>query len=360
MKLFAWSRHMRLISKTVYALMIAVATMSLGFNGLAQTVITEDFNDNSRGWWTGDDFQLGNFGKIQNGSYFISGGSPVFLTWAGFPEMEGKSDYTIEMTARMIQGDPEQSYGLMLGDNRNGNDIEFCLNSFGVFVRQTIAGELTFVRSGWEPCPPKPGDDTQTPDCNIHPFVATGSIPNRLTLIRNGSQYRFVVNGKLIKEATIAEPQSALIGVMVWSGATVEFQKIEVRLGADPSKYSEEFLAGKTVIQPFSAQNIPLVHQQDMPTVGMVRLENDIDQAVTFHFYSPQAPTEIAYSVKVEPGEQVMLQDPYELPISIGDDWGIAAESVDFPSEAIRFVRYRISRIEGRTFYIPATRCMDR
>jgi hypothetical protein len=207
----------------------------LGIQGTAisaQTVITEDFNDNSRGWWTGHDLERGIIAEVKNGSYFIVGGNKGFSAGQYFPELLGQENFTIEFILKMISGDPGQSYGILYGDFLTGNNLDFGLNDGGVFIRQSVNRNLSFLRGGADPCPPRAGDPAMTPDCHINKFSEAQPVPNRFTIVRNGTRYQFLLNDKLLTESTVMEPQLNLLGIMLWAGLTVEVQKITISIGA--------------------------------------------------------------------------------------------------------------------------------
>ncbi len=324
----------------------------------AQTVITEDFNDNSRGWWTGHNLERGNIAEIKNGSYFVVGGNTGYSSGVTFPELQNQPAFTIEFVVQMLNGDPGQSYGVQLGDFMTGNDIDFGLNDGGVFIRQQIDRNLSFIRGGGEPCPPRLGDPEQTPDCYLNKFSATDPKPNQFTIVKNGSNYRFLLNDKLLKEATIVEPQKPIIGLMVWSGLTVEVKKITIRLGAETVIYPQEYSISITDKLAFTPENIATVRKESTIHIAKVQLENDLGQSIKANFYAPERPEEIAYSMHVGVGESLLLQDNFGLGMSIGEDWGIALEFPDGRSTPVYFVQAIFSKLVARTFEVNASDLM--
>lgn len=335
---------------------ILLATFGLPAKAIvAQTVITEDFNDNSRSWWTGHDLGRAIIAEVKNGSYFIVGGNQGFVTGQYFPELLGQENFTIEFSLQMLSGDPGQSYGVMYGDFLTGNNLDFGLNDGGVFIRQSINRNLSFLRGGAEPCPPRVGDPLGTPDCKINKFSANQPVPNRFTIVKNGTRYQFLLNDKLLTESTVLEPQINLVGIMVWAGLTIEVQKITIFLGAQQVNNSRGKLELLSEDLSYNADNIDAIRKKAKIVVAKVEVDNDLQHAVTAHFYAPERPTEIAYSMTIPAGKSMRLEDDYGLPMSIGDDWGISLTYPDGRKTAVSPVLLIYAKRSGGAFIVHAS-----
>ncbi len=155
---------------------------------IAGADLFEAFNDNTRGWRTGEeDSELwqGNT-TIEDGVYKwqITNTKEGFIAWstADIPAR----DLDLYVDARLISGDPNQvCYGLMYLANQD--DLEEGALTFSVCDSQDFSIESYTAENGWQ----------TLFDWRFTPYIRPNDW-NQLSVTRRGATYSFYINDQLV------------------------------------------------------------------------------------------------------------------------------------------------------------------
>jgi len=177
------------------------------------TIFSDDFSDPSSGWHVGSDEDV-EYG-YSNGEYYVLVKTPDWVAW-GNPSRTF-TDFRLEVDARLVIWTGNNTSGVLVRyrDERNFYLFEIDYNTGEYGVSKKVNGE-------WE----------ELVAWNDSPHIKRGQSSNHLTVIAQGPNFTFYVNGELLTVVTDASFAEGDIGLLVgsydYAGALVHFDNLEV------------------------------------------------------------------------------------------------------------------------------------
>lgn len=173
---------------------------------------SDDFGDPSSGWSVSPS-ESGERG-YSHGEYYVLVKEPnrIQLGWSG----RTFTDFRLEVDARKVAGPDHNEFGVMVGRRDGENFCMFVISSDGRYQA------VKWLNGEWVSLIP----------WNDSPHINRGPSANHLTLIVQGPNYSFYVNGEHLVDATDAGFAGGDIGFAVgnWQegGSRIHFDNLEV------------------------------------------------------------------------------------------------------------------------------------
>lgn len=173
----------------------------------------DDFSDPSSGWdvYSDEDREMG----YSDGEYYVLIKKPTWVSW-GRPGFTF-SDFRLEVDARKVAGPDDNDFGVIVRHRDSDNFYLFAISSDGYYtVWKLVSGEWETLVA-WE-----------GPSRHIN----QGESTNHLTLIAQGPNFSFYVNGQHlvdVVDASFAEGDIGLLaGAFDEAGVRIHFDNLEV------------------------------------------------------------------------------------------------------------------------------------
>jgi len=162
----------------------------------------EKFNDNTRGWWTGQ--RENHSMKMEGGKYLISTSVKNVGRYSVIaPEFDVKSDFILEATFIQKSGNTNHGFGLLWGDVSGGRHHEFIIASSGNYkIRSTVPGE------------------------NINQWISVALNPtgseNRLRVEAYQHEWRYYINGVNVMTTEALPIHGSQLGIITYTDMLLE------------------------------------------------------------------------------------------------------------------------------------------
>lgn len=194
-------------------------------------LVHETFDDNRRGWLTGDE------AKIENGKYRIAFLRAGTLHTSIPMAISPFSDFQIEATFREIsESRPKSGYGLAWGMYGANNFHLFYIMRSGVFSYGKVAD------GKWA------GSDWRTSS-----LIAKGDAENRLAVKRTGERLDYLINGSVVASGRYEPFFGSRVGFAITGGREVQIDNFVVATSETPesiakAKAGEHFRRGRQLL----------------------------------------------------------------------------------------------------------------
>jgi len=173
---------------------------------------SDDFSDPSSGWLVlpGEDDEKG----YSDGEYYVLVNKPNLASW-GRP---GRTftDFRLEVDARKVAGPDDNGFGVVVRYRDSANFYAFEISSDGYYA------VLKLVNGGWEALAP----------WSASPHINQGESTNHLTLIAQGANFSFSVNGEHLVDVVDTSYAEGDIGLLAGTysegGVRIHFDNVEV------------------------------------------------------------------------------------------------------------------------------------
>ena len=187
------------------------------------TLFTEQlFNGTTiPGWWTGTDG--GKQAWHEDSAYHVGLTTGDTTYWTRYTVPGRIGDFQLDIDIAQIEGPNDNGFGVVFRNYCYNNYYYFLISGDGYMTfRKVVDGHRTDIQS-WTQCA----------------AVTQGNATNHLTIIADGSQFRFFVNDTEVLQATDSALATGYLGVMVKSygvpGVHVAFDNLRVHwVGEEP------------------------------------------------------------------------------------------------------------------------------
>jgi hypothetical protein len=191
--------------------------LKLGETSEWPLLVIEDFDDNKLEWHEGDvQDEYTSMTLTIDGQYTWQATALRGFTWRVWPSTDYVADFFLSVDAKNAGENQEAQYGLIF---RNNDD-----NFFFFEVRDTqVFRVLRMYRDDWEELIP----------ATFSPAILMGEF-NRLTVIAEGDDFTFLINGQYAGETTGESPQEGQAGLAIGlttagEECTIVFDNFELR-----------------------------------------------------------------------------------------------------------------------------------
>ena len=173
---------------------------------------SDDFSDPSSGWlvFSGEDDEKG----YSDGEYYVLVNKPNMVSW-GRPSLNF-TDFRLEVDARKVAGPDDNDFGVAVRYRDSDRFYSFQISSDGYYA------VLKRVHGAWE----------TLAAWSASPHINQGESTNHLTLIAQGPNFSFSVNGEHlvdVVDASFAEGDIGLLaGAFDEGGVSIHFDNVEV------------------------------------------------------------------------------------------------------------------------------------
>ena len=202
-------------TETALAIEATVAAISTDW----PVKFSDNFDSNRNAWVVGESNgeYASRFYEIKDGKYiWNSTAKQAFIGWikVNFNEYD---DFLFSVDVRQVSGAPSADYGLVLREDTDGNFYYFGIRESGQYTFLLSNGEWKTLR-----------------DWTFTNLIQRGEV-NRLTVLAQGSQFTFFINGHYlaqITDETLTRGKIALAIEQARAGdkAEFEFDNVELRL----------------------------------------------------------------------------------------------------------------------------------
>jgi len=221
---------------------------------------SDDFSDPSSGWYvsSNEDSEKG----YSDGEYYVLVKRPNLVSW-GYP---GRTftDFRLEVDARKVGGPDNNQFGVIVRRRDNDNFYMFVIASNGYY------GAWKRVNGEWE----------TLMAWNASPHINQGQSTNRLTVMAQGPNFSFHVNGEHLVDVTDASFAGGDIGLV--AGA---YDEVGVRIHFDNLK-----VWGSTPLPDVEATPTPTLSSAQEALLARVRWRSNNGTPI-FAYYTDRPPT---------------------------------------------------------------------
>lgn len=207
----------RVIRTTSTAQAILTTVAEAGNNW--DVILVDEFDSNANEWTVGeDDDEYANLIRtMDNGVYtWNATAKKGFVSWLPSP-VKSTTNFLLTVEGRQTEGTNSADYGVVFRDDGKGNFYLFGINNEGFFVSINFDND-------WQDLIERTASDAIQPD-----------VPNRLSVIANGSHFIFLINNQIVGETTDEHIPRGMTGlaIQVYEAglqATFEFDNFELRI----------------------------------------------------------------------------------------------------------------------------------
>ncbi len=175
-------------------------------------LLKDDFGNDRSGWLETADAESSQ--GYRNGQFFFEVRTSDLIVWdnAG----GNFQDFTLEVEAKQVSGDPENSYGVLIHYIDNGNFYRFDLSGDGYYTISKLEREEWSTLVDWQ--------------ASVH--VKPQGEVNRIKVVCQGPGMTFYVNGQELTRVEDGSFERGDVGLFAStfasSGVEVEFDNLEI------------------------------------------------------------------------------------------------------------------------------------
>jgi outer membrane protein OmpA-like peptidoglycan-associated protein len=243
--------------KKILIFFFALFNLSLGFSQKIPLLLNEEFNDNSRNWYLGDDDESSS--DILNGYFYIYNKTPdySYRFWNSF-KFDTNKDFIVESKIRQVYGDKNYGYGIFIAADGLKSNYNFEITSTG-YYRTSIQKNGKYDDKKW------------IKSNTIKPFGQY----NILRIVKKGDFLYYYINGTLVDAQKFEGPFGNNYGFVLRTKmkAQIDYLKIyayrpKINLVANPISSPKENLG--TAINTKYTELMPII-TADGKTLYFVR-----------------------------------------------------------------------------------------
>ncbi|MBI9042219.1 caspase family protein [Lutibacter sp.] len=174
-------------------------------------IMNEDFNNNNALWISGNSENYNSY--VANGKYHIEHKRETGGYYFGKNVTINQSrDFEIETTLERKTA-TNTSLAFVFGKKDDNNKYEFFISNNGSYLlRKYINGEKTIVF-----------------DWTESPYIATGTAANRISIRKNGNQYRFFINNQYLDKIEMNSLPGTSFGWVIYDKTILEIDDLKIK-----------------------------------------------------------------------------------------------------------------------------------
>ena len=257
-------------------------------------VFIENFDNNSRNWWTGDNSDA--YGAVLDGKYILEwrGKTPIWYSFNN-TTFDVSKDFEIEASIRQLTGNYDNLYGLLFNKSNSG-ECGFIINARnGSVVYQDIANESrTFIKDG---------------GITVPGIAISANDYNKLTIRKIKGEYFFYINDVFLKSGLVKDFNSTSIGFQIWYNSRISIDYLKVSyLYKRPEYQPVEYInkTDKLIAKSDVDENVPVVAKVNPDRFALIignedyaSKQKEINTEVNVEFAKNDATSFKEYAIKV-------------------------------------------------------------